>query len=181
MPSNARYSRVAIAFHWGLTVLILLNFVLVWASEDAPKPEKMELVGYHMANGLLILVLTVLRIAWRLIHPAPPLVETLKAWEVALAKVVHALFYFLMIAIPLAGWIMASAATGGKPIAFFGLFDFPGLPFAANKETADLFHEMHELFAGLLLLLFVLHVAAALKHQFIDRDETMRRIVAWRR
>lgn len=177
--ADARYTRVAIFLHWALAVLIALNFIFIWVADDAPKPEKMELTHYHMANGLLILALTVLRILWRVTHRAPPYVDTLKAWEVALAKVVNFLFYFVMLAIPLVGWSMVSAFGGGKPISFFGLFDIPGLPFAQSKATGETLAEVHELFAYLLLILFALHVVAALKHHFIDRDGTMRRIVSW--
>lgn len=178
--TDMRYTRVAIALHWILTILILMNFVLVWSAEDAPKAKEAQLVGYHMANGMLILFLTFLRIIWRLMNPPPPFDDSLKAWEVALAKVVHFVFYFLMIAIPLVGWIMVSAFSGGHGVGFFGLFEIPGLPMAKNEDTADALHEVHELLAGLMLLLFVLHVAAALKHQFIDRDGTMRRMLSAR-
>ena len=176
--TDPHYTRVAIAFHWILTVLILMNFVLVWSAEDAPKAKEAQLVGYHMANGMLILFLTVLRIIWRFMNPPPPFEDTLKAWEVALAKVVHILFYFLMLAIPLVGWIMVSAFSGGHGVGFFGLFEIPGLPLQKNQDTAGALHEVHELLAILMLLLFVLHVAAALKHQFVDRDATMRRMLS---
>ncbi|MCB2075801.1 MAG: cytochrome b [Novosphingobium sp.] len=175
---DARYTQVAIAFHWILTVLILLNFVFVWVAEDASKETEAQLVGYHMANGMLILLLTVLRIIWRVMNPPPPFEDSLKSWEVALAKVVHAVFYFLMIAIPLVGWIMVSAFSGGHGVGFFGLFEIPGLPMAKSEETAGVLHEVHELFAGLMILLLGLHVAAALKHQFVDRDGTMRRMLS---
>ena len=177
--AEVRYTRVAIAFHWILAALILLNFVLVWTAEDASDAVKQQLMGIHFANGLLILVLTVLRIIWRLVNPAPPYVETLQTWEVALAKVINVLFYFLMIAIPFTGWAMVSAASGGHSIGFFGLFGFPGLPFSKDRDTAGVFHEVHEVFAIAMLALFALHVAAALKHQLIDHDGTMRRMLPW--
>ena len=179
--SDTRYSHGAIALHWILAVLILLNFIFVWASEDLPKPEKMQMTGYHIANGMLILGLTVLRIVWRVIRPAPPLVATLKAWEVALAKLTHGLFYVLMLAIPLIGWAMVSAFSGGKPVGFFGLFDIPGLPFPADKVMAGSLHEAHEVLAFLMLALLVLHVVAALKHQWVDHDGTMGRMLPWNR
>jgi len=177
----ARYSRGAIAFHWTIAVLILVNFAAAWVADDLPKAEAGQVMANHKAIGLLVLVLSVLRILWRVTHPAPPLADTLKAWEAALAKVVHSLFYFLIIAIPFSGWAMSSAFSGGKPVSFFGLFDIPGLPFSADRATGGVFHEVHELFATLALLLLALHVAGALKHQFVDRDGTLGRMIPWLR
>lgn len=181
-PSNsaaARYSRGAIAFHWIIAILILLNFLGAWQAEDLPKVEKMAIMAGHKAMGITILALSVLRLVWRVVYRPPPLIESLKAWEAALAKVTHSAFYFLTIAVPLAGWGMHSAGSGGKPVSWFGQFDIPALPVSADKPTAGMFHEMHEIFAFAMLLLIVLHVGAALKHQFLDRDGTMRRVVPW--
>jgi cytochrome b561 len=133
----------------------------------------------HKAVGISVLLLTLVRIAWRFARPAPPLVETLKAWEAAVAKVTHWLFYFLMLAIPVAGWGLHSAASGGKPVSVFGVFNMPALPVGYDKPTIGVFHEAHEITATLMFLLFWLHVAAALKHQFFDRDATMRRMLPW--
>lgn len=177
--AQARYSRGAIALHWIIALLIMGNFIGAWVSEDLPRPEKLELMGYHKAFGMLILGLTVLRIVWRLTHRPPPLVETLKAWEAAVAKVTHALFYFLMLAVPFAGWGLHSAFGKGAPIDFLGLFPIPALPVGSDKGTIGLFHELHELFATLMLVLLVLHVGAALKHHLVDKDGTLRRVVPW--
>lgn len=178
--ARARYSQGAIALHWILAILILLNFVFIAMAEDMAEVEKARFAGYHMANGLLILGLTVVRIAWRAIHPKVGFASTLKAWEATLATIVHWLFYVLMLGIPLAGWAMVSAFSGGRPIGFFGLFDIPGLPLPQDKAMADGLHQVHGMLALLMLLLFVLHVVAALKHRFIDRDDTMGRMVPGR-
>jgi cytochrome b561 len=175
--AGARYGKVAMAFHWVIAVLIVLNFLSAWAAQDQPRAVATQIMGNHKAFGLTILALSVLRIAWRFVHRPPPLSEQLKAWEAAVAKVTHTLFYFLMIAIPLAGWAMVSSAGGGKPVSVFGRFDVPALPFAHDKATADTFHDVHETLAALMLLLLALHVGAALKHQFVDRDTTLARMV----
>lgn len=177
--SADRYSRGAVALHWLVAVLIIVNFLIAWRAEDLPKPEAMGVMSYHKAVGLIVLLLTVVRILWRFAKPVPPLVETLKAWEAALAKVTHGLFYFLMLAIPVAGWGLHSAASGGKPVSIFGLFAMPALPVGHDKPTIGVFHEAHEITATLMFFLFFLHVAAALKHQFVDKDATLRRMAPW--
>lgn len=175
----ARYSRGAIILHWLIAVLIMLNFAAAWVAEDMPKPEKMQIMGNHKAIGLTILALTVLRIVWRLTRKPPPLVDTLKAWEAALSRVVHAGLYFLMLALPLSGWAMVSGFSKGEGISWFGLVTAPALPVGYDKPTVGMFHEMHEISANLMIALFVLHVLAALKHHMIDKDGTMRRMVPW--
>jgi cytochrome b561 len=175
----ARYSLGAIALHWIIAILIILNVIGAWESEDLQGAEKAYAMAGHKAFGITILVLTVLRIVWRFTHKPPPLLETLKSWEAAFAKVAHTLFYFLMLAVPLAGWTVHSAATGGKAVAIFELFNFPGLPLTQDKAMAGLFREIHETLATLMVVLLVLHIAAALKHQFFDRDGTLGRMIPW--
>ena len=176
-PDRTRYASGAIAIHWIVAVLIATNFALVWSAEDAPKEDAM---ANHKAIGISILLLTVLRIVWRLTHRAPPLSETLKAWEAALARVVHALFYFLMVAIPFSGWAMSSAASG-KPVGMFGVIDMPPLPFPQDRAIAGVFADTHETLATLMLALFALHAAGALKHQFLDKDGTLARMLPFLR
>lgn len=175
----ARYSRGAIAFHWAIALLIMFNFAAAWVSEDMPKEEAMQVMGNHKAIGITILLLSIGRIVWRITHRPPPLEESLKAWEAALAKVTHALFYFLIVAVPVAGWGLHSAASKGLPVSIFGLFGFPAMPVGSDKPTIGLFHEMHEVLATVMLVLLVLHILAALKHHFLDRDGTLRRMVPW--
>lgn len=177
LTSSDRYARGSIILHWLIALLIAGNFIGAWVADDLPKPEKLELMGYHKAFGLLILALTVLRLVWRLVHKAPPPVETLKPWEVALSKLTHAGLYVLMLAIPLAGWAMVSGFSHGAPTSLFGLINVPALPVGSDKATVGLYHELHEVFANLMIALFVLHVAAALKHAHIDKDGTLRRMV----
>ncbi|MBS3928407.1 MAG: cytochrome b [Sphingomonadales bacterium] len=177
--TSDRYSRGAVVLHWLIALLIILNLIGAFVAEDLPKADKAMVMGYHKATGITILVLTLARIVWRLMHKAPPMVETLKAWEAALARVTHAGFYFLMLAVPLTGWAMSSAFSKGGPVSMFGLFDVPALPVGTDKPTADMFYELHEIFAFVMIGLFVLHLGAALKHHFVDKDGTMRRMVPW--
>ena len=179
--SAARYSRGAIILHWLIALLIIGNFIGAWTSEDLPRDQKMIMLGFHKATGVVVLLLTFVRIGWRLVNPPPPLLDTLKTWEASVAKVSHGLFYVLMLAVPLAGLGLHSAFGKGKPVSMFGLFDFPALPVGSDKPTIGLFHELHEVTATAMLVLLGLHVLAALKHQFLDRDGTMARMLRFSR
>ena len=174
---TARYSRGAIALHWIIALCIWTNIAIAWATEGLPKPERMAWMGTHKALGITVLLLTLVRIVWRLTHKPPPKIETLKAWEAVLAKVTHFAFYFVMLAIPLSGWAMHSAFSKGAPVSMFGLFNFPALPVASDKPTAEMYQQIHATLAFLFLGLFALHVLGALKHQLIDKDGTLRRML----
>ena len=177
--SAARYSRGAIVLHWLIAVLIVLNIAAALVSEELSKADRAIVMGNHKAIGITVLLLTVLRIVWRLMHRPPPLLESLKAWEAALSRVVHSGFYFLMLAIPLTGWAMSSAFSKGAGVSLFGLATVPALPVGYDKPTAGLFAELHELLAYLMITLIALHITGAVKHQLIDRDGTLRRMVPW--
>ncbi len=164
-----RYSLGAIILHWTIALLIVGNVIGALIAEDLPKADAQFVMTLHKATGLLVLALTVLRIVWRLTHKPPPYPREMKGWEIVLAKGVHSLLYVLMIAIPLTGWLFVSAASGGKPVAFYGLFGWPGIPLAQSRDTAGFIKEFHEIFAFTLIGLWVLHVAGALKHMFADR------------
>lgn len=176
---RGRYGAVAIALHWLIAGLIGLNYVAAWVAEDMPKEAAAKVMGNHMAFGITILVLSVVRVAWRLVNRGPALLPMAR-WETVLAHAVHGLLYLLMLAIPLAGWAMHSAWTGGEGVSMFGAFTFPGLPLAQDKHLAeDVFGALHEVFATAMLGLMILHVLGALKHQFIDKVPELQRILPW--
>lgn len=173
----ARYSRGAAVLHWIIAVLIILNFALAFMAEDKPREQAMAIMGNHKAVGILILLFTVLRILWRLTHRPPPPMPDLKSWEVALSRVVHVLLYVFMLAVPLGGWATHSAFSGGQPVSLFGLINWPGLPFAADRQLGGTFGEIHELGAWAMAALIAVHIAGAIKHQFFDRNpDTLRRM-----
>lgn len=171
-----RYSTGAIVLHWLIAILIGFNYAAAWVAEDMPKDQAMQVMGNHKAIGLTVLVLSVLRILWRITHRPPPLSSTLKTWEAGLSRAVHSLFYVLIVAVPLMGWALHSAFSGGKPVGVFGLFSYPGLPLAQDKQQGEVFAQIHGTLATVMLALIVLHVAGALKHALIDRDGEMRRM-----
>lgn len=173
-----RYSRVAMILHWSIALLIVLNFAAAWVAETVPRAERMQIMANHKSIGLTVLILTVVRIAWRVTHRPPPLQRTLQPWERTLATAVHSLFYILMIGMPLTGWAMVSA---GGPVSVFGLFSMPALPVPSSEAAGDTFHDVHVKLAWLMLGLFALHVLGALKHQFLDRDRTLGRMIPFLR
>lgn len=177
-----RYSQVAVFLHWTIAALIVLNFLLVWTHEWVPEAQGDLMMAIHMAFGITILALSLVRLFWRLTHRPPPFAAGMKPWEAALARINYALFYLLMLGIPLAGWAMVSAFTEpGAAAVSFGLFGIPAIPVEQGPEAGGLFHEIHEYLAFALLLLLALHVAGALKHQFFNRDGTLGRMIPWLR
>lgn len=173
----ARYNRGAIWFHWTIAALILTNVVIGLFHDSFPAELRGRSMGLHKSAGFTVLFLSLGRLAWRLTHRPPPFASHLKRWEVLLAHATHRLFYVLMIAVPLAGWLYVSSATEARPLTFFGLFDLPFLPVERSKGAAGLWRDAHELLAFATIGLFLLHVAGALKHQLIDRDNELGRML----
>lgn len=188
--SSNRYGTVAIIFHWTIAILILTNIGLGWVFDDYSGPTKAALLNVHKSIGMSVLILSVLRLVWRLMNPAPPISPWLKPWERTLAKLVHWLFYFFMIAMPLTGWAMVSASPliHVRPTNFFNLFDFPVFPYVSTLPHDQMSHIKHLLKAahtGYILYLgyalIVLHLLGAFKHQFFDRDGELGRMIPFLR
>lgn len=174
-PSNT-YTSTAITFHWLMALIIIANFALGVTMSDMPRsPEKLQFVSWHKWAGITLLGLVALRFLWRAFAERPPLLPT-AVWQRRVAKLTHFLLYVLMFAIPISGWLMSSA--GGFPVVYLGLFQLPDLV-AKDKQLFDLLKEVHEILNYTLLGLVILHVLAVLKHQFIDRDATLARMVPW--
>lgn len=171
------YSRVAIAFHWSIGLLIVLNLAIGFLHETASPSLRGALIGFHKSTGILVLVLTAGRIVWRLTHRPPPLPSTVKPWEKGLAHAVHWSLYLLMFGLPLTGWLMSSAGKRKYPLDFYTAFPIPYLPVAQDEAAARVYAERHELLGWIALALVVLHLAGALKHQLIDHDRTLHRIL----
>lgn len=171
--SSPRYTKVAIWLHWLIGLAVIANIGLAMLTEGLPREAHREAMAIHKALGIAILALTVVRILWRLGHKPPPLPAGTPAWQRPLSKISNFLFYALLLLLPLSGWVWMSAAD--RPIDFFGLFTLPALV-APAKELADVMHERHEVLGLAMLALVVLHILAALKHQFVDRDGLMRRV-----
>lgn len=170
-----RYSTVAIVLHWLIAVLVIVNWRLAETAEHLEGPAAAVYMNPHKAIGISVLVLTVLRIVWRLMNPPPPLRPDMATWERMLAKTVHALFYVLLVAIPLLGWIASSSF--GYGVDYFGLFQIPALPVANDPEAGKWVIGLHKAAWTPFLILIVLHVLGALKHHFLDRDGELGRMI----
>ncbi len=169
----ARYTVVARALHWAIAVLIILNLALGFAHDALPKDW--AVMSVHKSIGLTVLALTLVRIGWRLTHPAPRLPAALPAWEKGAAHATHFIFYALMLVLPLSGWIMSSAGT--RPLNWFFLFDIP--KFGVGKEDAivTLSRGAHELLPWLWAALIAIHIGAALRHHLVLKDDVLRRML----
>jgi cytochrome b561 len=182
-----RYGAVAMAFHWIIAAAIL--FMLWLGPFMAALPETDErqfpLFQFHKSIGLTILILSIGRLVWRLANPVPALPMQMKRWERVAARAVHHLFYVLMIVVPLFGWATVSAAPLAVPTMWFGLFEWPHLPFLAELPRAQKrivegpLTATHAAFAFTMMGFVALHVAAALKHHFRDRDNVLKHILPW--
>ncbi|MDP1528441.1 MAG: cytochrome b [Rhodoferax sp.] len=175
-PRN-RYSTVSLILHWLIAALVVTQIGLFIAHELTEGPISREFVSIHKSVGLSILVLTLGRLGWRIANPAIPLPDTMRRWEKLLARGTHVLFYAFLIGMPLVGW--AASSAGGRDIQWFGLFAWPLLPIEGGREVAGQLMDMHELAAKALYVLLALHVAGALKHHFIDRDNVLHRMIPW--
>ncbi len=177
---RSRYSTVAIVLHWTIAVLLIGNLtvgLLFDTIEDADKSLFYSLIDLHKATGITILALVVVRLAWRLMNPPPPLPAHMTRAERVLARLSHWGFYGLMLALPLSGWAMVSASAKRFPIQWYGLFDVPFLSVPKGWNYGG----MHWFLGWLGLAMIVLHVAAALKHQYMDRDDIFARMSLGRR
>jgi cytochrome b561 len=182
--SRSGYSAVAIALHWTIAIAILANIALgLWFESlfDSGNPDDLALggtiVGIHKSLGLTVLFLSLIRLAWRITHGFPALPDHMAAWERIAARANHLAFYVLMVAIPFSGWALVSASPANRPLDFFGLFPVPQLPIADSEATSNAFSSLHILMAWTMLALAALHIAGALKHHLLDRDDVLARML----
>jgi cytochrome b561 len=176
---NNSYTAIAKLFHWGMALvfagLIALGFVMT----DMPlSPEKLQYYSWHKWAGVSVFMLVWLRLVWRVLNPPPAYPSSMSPWGKGVAHLGHAALYGLMIVIPVSGWLLSSAK--GVQTVWFGVLPLPDL-LEKDKELGQLLHEVHEALNFVLLFLLAGHVAAALKHHWIDRDEILKRMLPTRR
>lgn len=195
MNSASRYTKTAVVLHWLIAIGIFGMFALGWfmsgLPKEAPKQIAYDLFNWgiytwqlaeeasprtfyfnlHKSIGVTLFALILIRILWRITHKPPALLSSYKAWERKLATGAHHLLYLLMIALPVSGVIMATYSKYG--IKWFGIPFIKGLDDTPMREV---FENVHEAIGLVVLVVLVLHIVGALKHKFIDKDETMKRM-----
>ena len=185
MADARRYDAVAMTLHWLIAALLIVNIGLAWYFNTLHGLAKVAIIQIHKPVGITILVLSVARLAWRFISPPPALPAHLVGWERVGANTVYGLFYGVMIGMPITGWLMVSASKtiALYPISFFNLAHFPAygpfthLPASQMHRTHAFLLSIHSAGAKLAYALIVLHVGAALRHQFIKRDGILGRML----
>lgn len=174
-----QYTKTAVTLHWLIALLIFTTFPLALYMADLHlSPLKLRLYNYHKWIGIIVLALALVRLYWRTTHRPPAMPETMKKWENVAAHAMHHTLYLLILVIPVTGWLMSSAK--GFQVVLFGVLPLPDLV-GKNKELGDLLKEVHETLNYLMLGLVVAHVAAALKHHFVERDDILTRMVPFLR
>lgn len=179
MAASKRYTKVAIVLHWVIALLIIGQLIggKVMMAMD-PAPLKYEIFQLHKSFGLTILILSVLRLVWRLTHKPPSLPDGMKPYERLGAKLSHIGFYVLMIGIPLAGWVMVSASTRQISTKLFKVITWPDFPGVTRSEGFEnLMKDVHEYMAYAAIALILLHVGAAIKHHYINKDDVLHRML----
>ena len=169
----SRYTATAMLLHWLMAVAIAGSFIVGTYMADLPvSPARLKLYNWHKWAGIAILTLAAIRLLWRLTH-RPPADLPMPAWQRLAAHGAHVALYVLFFAIPLVGWAYSSAA--GFPVVLFGVLPLPDFV-SPDKALADAIKPWHGRLAWLLGLIVLVHVGAALKHQFIDRDGLLSRM-----
>ena len=194
--STTGYSKTAKILHWLIAIGIFGMFALGWFMSDLPKEAPKQIAydlfnlgvytwnlteeisprtfyfNLHKSIGVTILALIFIRILWRITHRPPALLSSYKAWERKLASSAHHLLYLLMVALPISGIIMATYSKYG--IKWFGVPFIKGLD---NNPMRELFKEVHEIIGLIIFLVIIVHIIGALKHKFIDKDDTLKRML----
>ena len=169
------YTAIAKLFHWGMALLIAALVTMGFVMTDMElSPEKLQYYAWHKWAGVSVFIWVWLRLLWRVINLPPAYPDNMSIWMQRLAHAGHAVLYGLMVIIPISGWLLSSAK--GVQTVWFGVLPLPDL-IDKNKELGHLLHELHEALNYLMLFLLAGHIAAALKHHWIDRDDILKRML----
>lgn len=173
--TTPRYTATAIALHWLIALGIGATFALGLYMHELPlSPTKLKLYSWHKWAGVGLFALACARLAWRLGHRPPALPPTMSPLARHAAGLAHGLLYALILAVPLTGWLMSSAK--GFQTVWFGLLPLPDLV-AKDAQLGERLEDVHKMLNFIMLSLVGAHVAAALKHHFIDRDGVLARML----
>ncbi len=168
------YTPTAIGLHWLMALLVFVTFpVGVIMYEMVLSPDKLRMLSYHKWLGVTVFILLVVRLVWRATHKPQPMIAAASQWQRFAAQGVHVLLYVLLFAIPLSGWLMSSAK--GFQTVYLGVLPLPDL-LSKDKLLGDALSTLHQVLNITLLILVIIHIAAALLHHFVDRDGTLARM-----
>ncbi|PKU24247.1 cytochrome b [Telmatospirillum siberiense] len=183
MSGSFRYDGVAVFLHWLTAVAIIALLAMGLIMTDLPKGSALQFSMFqmHKSVGISVLVLTLLRLAWRLAHRPPALPDDMPAWEKAAAHAGHLVLYLLLLGLPFSGWALVSASPFNIPTVLFGVLAWPHLPIlstlADKKPVAEALEDLHSAAAWVLIALLVVHIGAALRHHFLLKDDVLRRML----
>jgi cytochrome b561 len=180
-----RYTRVAMVFHWLTAILIIVNIGLALSVDALPDSWVRPFINTHKSIGITVLGLAFLRLFWRFANPPPPLPRLYPRWEKMSAHIVHIALYILIFVLPISGWLHDSAWKNAaeNPLQLFGIIPWPRISYvvALDPQTKEIAHNIfgaiHENLGFALYALFALHVIGALKHQFLDKEPELQRMM----
>lgn len=183
--TELRYGSVAMTLHWLIALALIANICIGLYMSDLPRfdPSKFQLIALHKSIGLTVLMLSVLRLIWRLVNPVPPPPAGMQPWLKFASRTMHAILYVLMVGIPLSGWLMISVGSMGHATPVFGLFGFPGAPYLSDLPRSvghpyhEFFETIHVYLAWTAIVLVPVHILAALYHHFLRGDDVLRRML----
>lgn len=174
-PEAVQYGTTAKTLHWLVLALLIVQYALAWTMPGIHRGTQPEtLINLHLSVGVVILLVVIVRAVWRLSHAAPPPPTGLPAWQLLASRVTHGLLYLLLFAIPLLGWLNASAR--GWTITLFGVASLPRVV-AEGSPLGRLAGDIHVYASYLLLGAAGLHVLGALYHRFVLRDRVLDRML----
>lgn len=186
---ESKYTNVAMYLHWIIAFLMVINIIIGWTADSMPEASIRFAIDTHKSIGISLLGLVLLRILWRITHKPPALPNSFQAWEIKLSHLVHVALYSLMLAIPVSGWLHDSAwkDAATHPFSLFYMVPWPRIAFIEhmNPEAKEVLHtifgSVHEWLGIALVMLFLLHIAAVIKHSWIDHKPVLNRMIPWRR
>ncbi|MBH79146.1 MAG: hypothetical protein CMQ49_01385 [Gammaproteobacteria bacterium] len=173
--SATKYGATAKWLHWLVGVIAIIMLIFGSGLEDMPLDQRQQIIMGHSGLGTLVLLFMVVRWRWRLSHEPPGPTPNMGAWQTKLSKWVHWTLYVVMVLQPIFGILQAMYITDYEVVAF-GLINYSGMA-EDNAERAQLFHVLHGLNAGIIMLLVIGHVVASLYHHFVQKDDVLRRML----
>jgi cytochrome b561 len=169
------WGAISKTLHWLIVLLIINQWVIAARADSLPLgAAKLQALAWHKSFGMTILALAIVRLVWRWMNPVPTLDDVTRSWEKRLANLSHVLLYALIFAMPVTGWLMSSARN--FPVSWFGLFQLPDLV-GPDKSLYQRMNGLHETLFAVLVCVALLHIAGALKHHFIDKNDVLKRML----